>query len=183
MEIQNYNLKCRQGVTLTELLISMIIGAVLFLAIGVITKIAISANTKNIRETQYHADVAYGFKLMGKQVREAKKIQDIDTPGNPWVGQRVILTPHTGNDRTFGLYNNGGTGAVEFIYMDDVTLDVNNINNRDVIISVSSPFTITLVPQCDTAPPACKVIETTVQIKDANGRVICDLSSKIARRM
>ena len=162
---------------MVEMLTAMIIMAVFFLSLHFISRIAITEPRKQEREMKMYADAGYGFKLMRKHVRESEGVL-ADTPGSPWVGERLVVTPLTGPNMAFGLYNNTGANSVDLFYIDDVSLDVNNVNNRFVLLSVPGPWSITFDPDVTDN----KEMDAQIQVQDENSRPIFDVSTAAVRR-
>lgn len=200
MNLINKNSKNCRGFTLTEVLVTIVIVAIFFLTVGVISKIAITKPKEYAKQTDINADAAYGFKLMRKHVRESKKIFDPDEatnlPGSPWIGKWVKYIPQSGTQGAFGLYDNSANGSTDFIYLNDTSLDVNDEDNRETILSIPSSMIVTFNPQCSTLPASCsppptplpskcvpcKSVEVTIQVIKGT-QIICDLSTRIVRRL
>ncbi|MCK5013961.1 MAG: type II secretion system protein [Candidatus Omnitrophica bacterium] len=169
MNLKYGKLRSENGVSLIEVLVAMVIAFVIFLSIGVISKISISTHTKYCNETRIYADISYGFKLIQKHIREANIVNPPDAPGAPWIGSRIVVAPDVGNYHVFGLYQN--TDSVDFVYLKDITDE----NDRVVILSVPNTGTVTL-----TLTPGVKLFE--VRIQGEKGGVPFDMSTMIMRR-
>lgn len=179
MKQTKYNLRSRSGISLVEMLVAMLIMAIFCLGLHFISRIAIATPRRHEREMKMSADAAYGFKLMQKHVRESADVLDPDTPGGSWVGERLVIVPPTGPNKVFGLYNNAGASSVDLFFMEDVTLNVDNVNNRKVLMSVQGPWTVTFDPNVTEG----KTVDATVQVRDENNRLIYDVSTKAVRRI
>ena len=120
-------MKNKNGFTLTELLVSIIIASVLILTVGVLSSIANSSYNKINNTQQIYNDISYGFKLIQNQVHVSSTLSITAVSGS-WVSPRVSVG--AGN---FGIYRNTTyTPATrEFSY--------DNGTTREAILSVPDP--------------------------------------------
>ena len=134
-------MKNKNAFTLTEVLVSILISAILILTIGVISSISNSTHTKLEREAQVYNDITYGFKLIQNRVHSVSSIKPpINQTGN-WIGQHIEV----GNG-AFGLYEAPGGKSRDFVYVPDKSDE----NAREAIFSVPKPADLALTVTSDT---------------------------------
>ena len=62
-------MRSKNGVSLVELLVSIVVASILILTIGVLSDIPQKSYKKINSEQQIYNDISYGFKLMQNKVR------------------------------------------------------------------------------------------------------------------
>jgi len=102
-----------KGITLVELLVSIIASAILMLTIGVLSELAVASSRELRLEADIFNDIMYGTKILQKKVRESANCIPV-TPGGLWIGERLDC-----GIEAIGVYNN--SGAYELVYMQDKT--------------------------------------------------------------
>ncbi len=116
----------KNGFSLVELLVSIVVASVLILTIGVLSSIANGSYNKINSEQQIYNDLSYGFKLMQNKVRASSTVS-ITAASGSWVSPRVSVS-----DGNFGIFRNTTSLATrEFSY--------DNGTTREVILSVPDP--------------------------------------------
>ena len=176
-KIKMHTLKNRTGVSLVELLVALLLSAVLALSVGVISKISVGTSAKYKSEMDIYADIAYGFKMMQKHIREMdlttnpEPIDPNDPPIAPWVSQRLLINYESGNDGVFGLYPNAVTNSVDFVFVPNQIDET----NREVLLSVPNPATVALnITRSGNA--------YTVRIQGTKNNIPFDMSTVILKR-
>jgi prepilin-type N-terminal cleavage/methylation domain-containing protein len=120
----------RDGFTLAEMLISLIVAAVLILTIGAISSISLTVNKKLRTEASIYTDLSYGLKLMRNRARGAKSLK-CQLVGTPWVSDQLIFN----NQGAFGIYKEAGSTTRDFVYL----ADKDDPTNREVILAIPDP--------------------------------------------
>ena len=143
------NFKNNKAFSLTEMLVSMIIAAVMILTIGVISSISTSTYSSLSKEAQVYKDIAYGFKLMQNRMRSVQNYTIIPPAARPtWASSNppwinlITLDNAAGADMAFALYRTtSGTAKRMFVYVPDTEATINCINrtNCEVIFEVLDP--------------------------------------------
>ena len=98
-------MKNKKGLSLVELLTSIVISSILILLIGILTSTANSSFNKYNREQAIYNDISYGFKLMQNKVRASTVFSKALKPGTPalvdWRSDQLVV-----GAITFGVYRN-----------------------------------------------------------------------------
>ena len=120
-------MKNKNGFSLIELLVSIIVASILVLMIGVLSSIANSSFNKVNNEQQIYNDISYGFQLIQNQVRISPTLS-ITAASGSWVSPRVSVSAGS-----FGIYRNTtySPATREFSY--------DNGTTREAILSVPDP--------------------------------------------
>ena len=117
----------KEGVTIVELLVVLIVAAIMLLGVNAISRIGHRSHRKILEEASVYNDIAYAFKLMQSRVHRSK----IQSNGTELI---------TGNEK-FGVYVHSG-GRDLMYYPNRYDASVNH-----VIFSV--PGTGTMNFNCD----------------------------------
>ena len=160
-------MKNRNGFSLVELLISLIIASILVLMVGVLSSIANSSFNKISSEQQTYNDISYGFKLLQNRVRASSTLSIAAASGS-WVSQRVSVSAGS-----FGIYRNTTSNPAtrEFSYDDGTT--------REVILSVPDPNNSSTVLDL-TATQNTNAV--TVTITGTKNKIPFNIQSTVTRR-
>ena len=162
-------MKNKNGFSLVELLISIVIASILILTVGVLSSIANSSFNKINNVQLIYNDISYGFKLLQNKVRTSPTISVTAVSGS-WVSPRV--TVDAGN---FGIYRNttNNPPTREFSYDNGIT--------REVILSVSDPNNSSTILDL-TATLSATLKATTVTITGIKNNIPFDIQTTIWKR-
>ena len=155
------NIKDKRAFSLTEMLVSIVVAAILVLTIGVISRISTGTYASLTKEAQVYNDISYGFKLMQNKVRGSGNHIIIKSVSGSWVSSRLEVGKHT-----FGIFQNGSNR--EFSYDDGL--------KREVIFSVQSSGVLNLTFSSVTNDTA------TVRLDGEKDKIKFDMSTIILRR-
>ncbi len=111
-------MKNNEGITITELLVVLIVGAIMLLGVNAISGIGNQSHQKLLDEASIYNDISYAFKLIQSRVHRSKAIKD--------DGTSLV----TGDDR-FSVYTH--SGGRDLMYYPDLS----NASANEVIFSVS----------------------------------------------
>ena len=146
----------KNGFSLTELLVSIVVASILILTIGVLSSIANGSFNKISSEQQTYNDISYGFKLMQNRVRIASSMSKTTTkPNPPWVNSEELVVDNV----AFGLYQASGGTKRDFVYL----ADKNDETNRETIFTVPDAnlsWTLTCNPSSCSSPKSITLILT-----------------------
>lgn len=121
-----------KGFTLTELLVTIVIGGLMMLTMGSISEIGKRSHRKLLRESGGYNDIAYGFKLVRNKVHKtrAKDLKSVTilSSSTTWVPLTERL--ELGATEKFGIYNEAGN-KMSFVY-------VNGSGSRQTILEADS---------------------------------------------
>ena len=127
------SVKNKNGTTLVELLVSILIASILILIIGVISEISLGSYNKLKKQGDIFADVTYGLKYMQKKVREATSLSSA-VAASPWISSQVVInTGRFGIDQT----TTSGVTTKNFAYLP-------TSGPREVIFSVNNSDTLNM---------------------------------------
>ena len=194
MRKKNY----RSGVTLVELLVSLLIATVLVLTIGAISEISLKSYTKNRQRISTISDIYYGFKVVQKHIREAKTITQITSASlertedqltvNSWQTPSKAMELDNG---LIGVFRSVPTQSsylvpmCEFVYIPDKTKAIDS-TNKDILIQVEDPgnscSTLRWSILCDTTN-CLNPRNVTVNIKGTKNNLPFNISTKIYKRI
>ena len=169
----------KNGFTLVEMLVSLIISSILILMVGVLSEIANGTYNKVKKEQEIYGDISYGIKLLQFKMRNSSSIAPGSQPA-PWIsGQHFLI-----GSGIFGLYQTSGT-VVDLVYDNGV--------NRETIFSVPQPgiIAVTIIDSATLNPitTATKSIDLTISgeidVKTAiakTNRIKFNMQTTILRR-
>lgn len=120
-------MKYDKGTTLVELMVVLAIGGLIISAAGSVTNIARRSHSKIARSATIYNDIAYGFKLMQRKIRESSNVVRNSTVTNSWIGEKLNVDNHA-----FGVYSHSGSSQRDFVYLPDKNVD----SIRETIFSV-----------------------------------------------
>jgi hypothetical protein len=153
------------------MLVALIISALLALSLGVLSMISAGTGAKYKSEMEIYVDIAYGFKLMQKHVREMEIARDPLPPAGAWTGERLYIDNRSGKDGVFGLYQNAAADSVDFVFVPDQ----DDESAREVLLSLPNPATVALnITRSGNA--------YTVHIEGEKDAVPFDMSTVILKR-
>ena len=114
--------KNKQGITLVELLVGLVIGAVVVLIVGSISKMALTSNSHIQEDAALFNDMAYGFKMIRKYGREATTIATASwsaPTGGVGVSAKIVITNTNATPTTvaFGLFEPTGGTNRQLVFM------------------------------------------------------------------
>lgn len=121
---------------------------------------------------EIYTDISYGFKMIQKNVREMVIAQPPLVPTGLWITQRLYIDNQGPLDSVFGLYQNGATNSVDFVFVPDQSDET----VREVLLSI---------PNSATAPALIIALNGnayTVQITGVKNTVPFDMSTVILKR-
>ena len=156
-------LKNKNGTSLVELLVGILVSSILILTIGVLSETANRSYNKLYIQQQIYNDISYGLKMLQNKVRIGGTL----VAGNksaPWVsGQHFLI-----GSGAFGLYQTSGT-VKDLVYDNGVT--------RETLFSVPQPGTITLA-----FPVTLTSKSVTIQISGTKNNIPFDILATATRR-
>ena len=162
------NIKDKRAFSLTEMLVSIVVAAILVLTIGVISSISTGTYAGLTKEAQVYNDISYGFKLMQNKVRSSNNQIIISPVSSPWVSQQLNVGANK-----FGIYQNGSMN--EFSYFDGV--------KREVIFAVPSNQVFNLTfPLFSTDSATVRVDGEILRVDGEKDKIKFDMSTTILRR-
>jgi prepilin-type N-terminal cleavage/methylation domain-containing protein len=185
----------KNGFTMVEILMAMLIIAILVLIIGILSEIASNTYNKLNKKQQIYNDISYGLKLMQQRVRSSQSsvVKLTGKPNPPWVnGEEVTIDTAIVNGISqnggFGLYQASGTTQRDFVYLPDKTDET----KREAIFSVYGccdasndlNFTVTCSSSNPGNPNDCSlgVTAITVIISGIKEKIPFDMESTILKR-
>ena len=120
----------KNGFSLVEVLVSIVIASILILTIGIISSIANGTYNKLSKEQSIYNDISYAFKLMQNKIHMSSTLAVGSNP-SPWITNQHFVV----DGGTFGLYQTSAT-AKDLIYVSGGT--------TETLLTVPQPGTITL---------------------------------------
>ena len=135
----------KNGFSLIELQVSILIASILVLTIGAISSISLKRYRNLQAEAKIYSDISYGFKLIRNRVRTSSSLSLLNAAGN-WKSERLVIRKEA-ETMAFGIYQSDEDGApLEFVFLQDAS----NENDREVIFT-AKPSELSLIWSCDTA--------------------------------
>jgi prepilin-type N-terminal cleavage/methylation domain-containing protein len=159
-------IKNQRGLTLVEMLVTLVIAAIMMLSIGVLSGMSNRSYARQREEAAVYTDVSYGFKLLQNRVHEGGSLQVLSQSGQ-WQGNRLMISSH----QVFGIYQASGSTTKEFVYLPDST----NENNREIILSVPAPGSLNVNVSVTGGA-------VNLQVYGTKGKTPFDFSTVVVRR-
>ena len=139
------NIRDKNGFSLIELLISIIVASIIILAAGALSHMSLKSYYKSLSKQETYNDLSYGLKLMRGKFRnaEASAVRKNISASNIWVGKTLLEIGNT----AFGIYQANNSAQREFVFL----ADKSNENKREVLLTAPEGdlnWTITCDPSC-----------------------------------
>ena len=157
-------MKNKNGFSLIELIVSIVIASILVLTVGVLSSTANRSYNALNNKQQIYNDLSYAFKLLQYKVRGSTSIA-AGNKASPWIAGQHFLV---GTNNTFGLYQTSGT-------VKDLVYDVGGV--RETIFSVPQPGTIAL-----SFPVAITAASVTISVSGVKDNIPFTMKTTIFRR-
>ena len=133
----------KKGITLVELLVSMIVASILILTVGVLSSTANRSFKKLTSKQQIYNDISYGFKLTQNKVRASSGIGKVLKPnGTPWRSDKLVI-----GISEFGIYRNGTSR--DFVFIPDLSSETTQEKILSVPDSNDSDSNLVMSINCD----------------------------------
>ena len=138
-------LAMKKGLTLVELLITIIIASILILLVGVIATTAMNSFEGARREDQVYVDAFSGMDLMQSRIRRAASTDISVVNGSTYnlIGRALIV-----GSSVFGLLPGTEAGTVDFVFIPNIT----NPADMQLILTDAHAADTTLIFTPDPVP-------------------------------
>lgn len=166
-------MKNRNGFSLIELLISLIVAAIIVLTAGTLSDIGLITFNKQSSKQAVYNDLSYGLKLIRNRFRNAdsSSVKKNTAASSSWLNNTRLEI----NNEAFGIYKPNNSTQRDFVYLKDKSDE----SKREVILSVPEgdlDWTIS----CDTVCPSPDAV--TIVLKGTKNKNPFHMETTIARR-
>jgi prepilin-type N-terminal cleavage/methylation domain-containing protein len=177
----------KNGFSLAEMLISIVVASVLILMVGILATAAGTSFNRVNKQQQIFNDISYGFKLVQNKVRVSTGISKVAKPAStPWRSDKLVI-----GSAGFGIYRNtrnGGINYRDFAYIPNLAVET----TQEHILSIrddgdlDSNLTMTIIG-CDCTHntsttyscslPSCSGTPKSVTLVVAGKDIVSTISS------
>ena len=111
-------MKNKNGFSLAELLVTILVSSILILAVGSISSMGMRSNRGYRNKGRLFNDIKYALRVTANETREAYRVTINATAGSPWIGSQLILHNVDGSaNEVIGVYQE--SGAQDLVYLSD----------------------------------------------------------------
>jgi type II secretory pathway pseudopilin PulG len=173
-------MKKTAGISLIELLISMLVASVLIIMVGSVSSIGTQSHRKYLNKAEIFNDVEFGLRMVRKNIREAWRISQ-ETKGGSWIGDQIVLKNSDGSpDEVIGVLQ--VAGQQKFVYVPNIALfNISLLSTYETLFSV--PITLSCSIGIVDSPPDLQNIRTfTITLSGTKNNIPFSLTATLHRR-
>ncbi len=178
-------MKNNKGITLIELLISIIIASIIIFAAGGISKISLNAFYKELNKQQIHNDLSYGLKLIRHRFRNAQASSVlVNAPASSsWLNNARLEI----DKAAFGIYLPNNSSAREFVFLRNKSMESKcgppyESNDECEPLLIVPNGNITWSVTCNPSCSDLKTITVVVKRESQNNSIPFHMETTVARR-
>jgi len=162
----------KNGFSLVELQVSLLIASILILSIGMIAQVSTQKYNQYLDEARIYNDIAYGFKMIENRIRESQSLTIAPLGGVQWKTPMLQLG-NNGVTEGFAIYQANLNAPFQFVRVKNI----NDLTDMEVLYS----STETTAPQLTFSPEGINPYTITLAQTTGNNRF--NFSAKVKRRV